>query len=160
MARRKQLKAILKDFVDFLCNRNFDVDGYWGMAAITQHLEDTGENTLVVHLMPLPAAEGSEAFAIAPALRAYFLSKVEAQGIDPGWIKSSELVFQLDRPEHPSQPNSSYRLECEVRATTDLGQVYKAGSASSVVAEPANYPLFFLRRCVGSRNAWAKKLVW
>jgi hypothetical protein len=141
MARRKQLKGVAGNLVQWCMSRNFDYQGYWLVGQLYAHAQAIGINEIVVNpidnsMIPNPVnGKFSGAFDALTNLLGKIL---KANKIPYNWIKEIKLVLRFNQEYQHKYHYWGSALGkpfvCSIEITTDLGRKYKVENGCNVWA--------------------------
>lgn len=99
MARRKQLKGVAGNLLQWSLSRNFDCNGYWAVGQLYAYAEENNTNELVIELVnnyvpnEVVGIKFSEAFNL---LLRCFQRDLESLKIPDWWVKNAKIIFTFD----------------------------------------------------------------
>lgn len=94
MGRSRRLKSVVHDFAHFLCSRNFDLMGYWGMGVLVDQIVSSGGVEKTYSLDP-ELLTSSKAGKYSHRLQSHFHDLAVRQGVSRSQIKSAGVGVSL-----------------------------------------------------------------
>ncbi|MEO3879474.1 hypothetical protein [Rheinheimera fenheensis] len=145
MARRKQLKGVAGNIVQWCLSRNFDYQGYWAVGQLYAYAQENGTNECVISLVNEHVQSELSGVMFSETIK--LLSRIlqrdlESLKIPDWWVKDAKVTFTFN-----TDYQKKYHLwacglggtpaMCHVEITTDLGKTYtKAGGCNVWVHNP------------------------
>lgn len=145
MARRKQLKGIAGNIVQWCLSRNFDHEGYWAVGQLYAYTQENGTNEYVIDLVNeyVPNEVTDIRFSGATKLLSGTLhSELDSLKIPDWWVKEAKIIFTFNTDYQKKYHLFASGLGgkpamCLVEITTDLGKTYtKEGGCNVWVHNP------------------------
>jgi len=133
MARRKQLKGLAGNLVQYCMSRSFDCEGYWAIGKFYAYAEATGTKEFAVKLVdeyvPIDAI-GIKYSTSIKQLSNVLQRYLESNGIPGEWVQCVSVIFKFDTDYqdkyHPWRTalRDGEPFICTVEITSDLGSTY------------------------------------
>jgi hypothetical protein len=145
MARRKQLKGVAGNIVQWCLSRNFDYEGYWAIGQLYGYTQENDTNECVIDLVNeyVPNEVTDIRFAEATKLLLGTLhSELDSLKIPDWWVKEAKIIFTFNTDYQKKYHFFASGLGgkpamCLVEITTDLGKTYtKEGGCNVWVHAP------------------------
>ncbi|MDH1316387.1 hypothetical protein N5C36_20150 [Shewanella xiamenensis] len=145
MARRKQLKGVAGNIVQWCLSRNFDYQGYWAVGLLYAYAQENGTNECVINLVNehAPNEVTGVKFSEAIKLLSCILQRdLESLKIPDWWVKDAKVIFTFNTDDKKKYHLWASGLGgkpamCLVEITTDLGKTYtKEGGCNVWVHNP------------------------
>lgn len=124
MARRKELQGICNDLLDSFNSRYNDLDGYWALGKFQTYLQSSAGQKLTFSLAGT-ATEKSPFPRTQLYYRQALCRHLAIRNMPSSWVGNAYLCVRK---------HSRTKLECTLRATTDLGREFTA--TACVYARP------------------------
>jgi hypothetical protein len=140
MARRKQLKGVAGNLVQWCLSRNFDHQGYWAVGQLYAYAEEHGTDKFVIDLVDdyVPNGAAGVKFSEAIKLLLCILRKdIKSLKIPDWWVKDIQVIFTFNTEYQKKYHFWASALGgkpamCLVKITTDQGKVYAKESGCNV----------------------------
>ena len=139
MARRKQLKGIANNLVQWSMSRNFDYQGYWAVGQFYAHVDESISNELVVDLVEdfvFIEPENRKFCTALSDLSRVMKNELESNKIPDWWIEKARVTFRFNE-EYQSKYHFfgsalGKPFVCSVELKSDLGETYKKEGGCNV----------------------------
>lgn len=99
MARRKQLKGVAGNLVQWCLSRNFDHEGYWAVGQLYANAKENGSNECVIYLVNeyvLNEGTGIKYSETIKLLSRILQRDLDSLKIPDWWIKDAKVTFSFD----------------------------------------------------------------
>ena len=136
MGRSRRLKSVVHDFTHFLCSRNFDLMGYWGMGVLAVQILEAGS---LVGSYSLDHGNFANSLGgkSVQKLQALFDDLAGQQGVSRSQIQSAELriaLYKVSRDSlRPGGVGVGYDFRLTVTARAKSGAKYQSERVGWVV---------------------------
>lgn len=132
MPRRKQLKGIAGNIVQFCLSRNFDDQGYWAVGQLYAYAQENNSNEFVINLVNeyTPNEVVTERLSRVNYVLSRLLKReLETLKIPNWWIKDVEVIFTFETEYQKKYHSHTSSLGgkpamCQVKITSDLNKTY------------------------------------
>ena len=154
MASRRQFNGIANDLSTFIHSRNFDIDGYWGVAFLCVKAKAAQSSKAQISLSFDTGHDVIDETAAKKNLRKLIHGQMQSQEMPPRWLKHVEIVFEFGTVFDPILNHPSHALappfQLDVVITSDLGRSFRRTTAGICWEQ-----LYFsCRRIKSQRNKW------
>ncbi|MBU2713187.1 hypothetical protein [Zooshikella harenae] len=132
MARRKQLKGVAGNLVQWCLSRNFDYKGYWAVGQLYAYAEENNIDEFVIDLLNNNVSNEAEGVEFSEAIKlmsCVFLRDLNSLKIPDWWIKDVQVIFTFNTEYQKRLHLLTSRLGgkpalCLAKITTDQGKTY------------------------------------
>ena len=131
MARRKQLKGVAGNLVQWFLSRNFDYKGYWAVGQLYAFAEENKTNNIILNLKEnkfYPESGNGKFGTIFEIIDSVFSRDLKANKIPDWWVAKATVIFSFNEPYkhkyHYFRSALGQPLMCTVEITTDIGRTY------------------------------------
>ena len=140
MARRKQLKGIAGNLVQWCLSRSFDYEGYWAIGKLYAYAEAHGTDEFVINLVdqfvPIDP-EGIKFSAAIKSISSILKRDLESSGVPDWWLQNVSVTFKFGteyqhKYHYWGSALGGKPFMCTVKITTDLGKAYSKESGCNV----------------------------
>ncbi|WP_371224903.1 hypothetical protein [Roseovarius sp. 2305UL8-3] len=120
MARRKQFNGIVNDLTSKIHSRNFDIDGYWGVAFLC--VTAKSHRTPSVRILCNEDTDTTTPFALPlkKNLLKFVHRQMRANKMPIAWLKQIEVLFEFNAAFDPKLNHPFDTLAPPFRATVVL----------------------------------------
>ncbi len=130
MARRRELKGIVKDLALSLNSRNSDHCGYWATGQLQAFAERENVNSIVINILENKITPKTTEFSKLLELCGEQLKKqFTARKMPLSWLDKAEFMMSfnqdIDPKLHRYRRTSGTPYICQVTLVSDLGRKYE-----------------------------------